>query len=51
MGAYTQLSGSFGKLGSFQYVPLTSITWYSTWARAQHLSCAAWLEVRRVNKT
>ncbi len=37
MGAYTQLSGSLGKPGSFQWVPLTRVTWYSTWERARAL--------------
>ena len=30
MGENTQLSGSLGKLGSFQYVPFTFTIWYST---------------------
>ena len=30
MGENTQLSGSLGKLESFQYVPFTFATWYST---------------------
>lgn len=33
MGENTQLSGSLGKLGSFQYVPFTFTTWYSTCKR------------------